>query len=328
MPSRSRLATLQRVATLLVLGFALAWLVLFWNTSWGWALAGALAITCFHAGVLGLEFLLLPLASRDDPAPRPHRAELFKAWLSEVVVATRVFGWRQPFAWRREPDELRGEPGTTGLLFVHGFLCNRGFWTPWLREARARGHAFIAVNLEPVFCSIDAYCDTIEHAVTRLESATGRPPLLVCHSMGGLAARAWLRRSGNSSRVAHVVTIGTPHRGTWLARFSRMPNGRQMRIGCDWIGALPGADPQVARLFTCWYTNCDNIVFPPSTATLPGADNRLLPGAAHVDLAFRPALVQEVFALARRMDRAQLRPGEASHSGNGEKSLAGDRAVP
>lgn len=329
MPSSSRLASLQRVTTLLVLGFALAWLLLFWNRSPGWAVAGALAIAWFHAGVLGLEFLLLPLASRGDPTPRASMAELFKAWLQEVLVATRVFGWRQPFAWRSEPDELRGEPGRVGILFVHGFLCNRGFWTPWLREARARGHAFVAVNLEPVFCSIDEYCDTIEQAVARLEAATGRPPLLVCHSMGGLAARAWLRRGEGGRRVAHVVTLGTPHQGTWLARFSHVPNGRQMRVGCDWIAALSGADPQVGRLFTCWYTNCDNIVFPPSTATLPGADNRLLPGAAHVDLAFRPALMEDVFALARRLPAPGSSPAsEAIHSRNGEKSLTGERSDP
>lgn len=186
-------------------------------------------------------------------------------------------------------------------MFVHGFVCNRGFWTPWLRQARARGHAFVAVNLEPVFCSIDDYCDIIDRAVQAVTGATGRPPLLVCHSMGGLAARAWLRRCKGLARVAHVVTIGTPHRGTWLARFSRLENGRQMRVGCDWIAALSVPGPDETRSFTCWYSNCDNVVFPPSTATLRGADNRLLEGAAHVDLAFRPAVVEHAFALAARL---------------------------
>ena len=80
-----------------------------------------------------------------------------------------------------------------------------------------------------------------------------------------------------------------------------MPNGRQMRVGCDWIAALSGTDSQVTSLFTCWYTNCDNIVFPPSTATLPCAHNPPVARAAHLDLAFRPALMQEVFASARRL---------------------------
>jgi triacylglycerol esterase/lipase EstA (alpha/beta hydrolase family) len=110
--------------------------------------------------------------------------------------------------------------------------------------------------------------------------------------MGGLAARAWLRTNGGIGRVQHVVTIGSPHGGTWLGHFSHTVNGRQMRLASDWVRTLASGEPRVP--FTCWYSNCDNIVFPASTATLPGADNRLVRGAAHVELAFRP----EVFAHA------------------------------
>jgi len=301
MPASSKLARLQRWAPLGLLAAAIAAGVLLWPWSPIGAVIVALLIAFLHAGVLALEFLMLRLATRDDPAPKPSLRQLVSAWAREVVDDAVVFGWRQPFDWRREPDRLEGAPGTTGIVFIHGFVCNRGFWTPWLRQARARGHAFVAVNLEPVFCSIDGYSRIIDEAVQAVTRATGRPPLLVCHSMGGLAARAWLRHDGGRTRVAHVVTIGTPHRGTWIARFSRLPNGRQMRVGCDWLNALPGAEPDAARLFTCWYSNCDNIVFPPSTATLPAADNRFLEGAAHVDLAFRPAVVEHTFALAARL---------------------------
>ena len=301
MPARSKLARLQRWALLGLLTAAVASGVLLWPVSPVAAVLVSLLIAFVHAGVLALEFLMLRLAAQGDPAPKPSALQLVSAWAREVVDDVLVFGWRQPFGWNRQPDHLEGAPGAIGIVFIHGFICNRGFWTPWLRQARARGHAFVAVNLEPVFCSIDEYCRVIDEAVQAVTRASGRPPLLVCHSMGGLAARAWLRHDGGRTRVAHVVTIGTPHRGTWLARFSRLPNGRQMRMGCDWIKALPGAEPDAARLFTCWYSNCDNVVFPPTSATLPAADNRFLEGAAHVDLAFRPAVVEHTFALAARL---------------------------
>jgi triacylglycerol esterase/lipase EstA (alpha/beta hydrolase family) len=115
--------------------------------------------------------------------------------------------------------------------------------------------------------------------------------------MGGLAARAWLRGKQADDRVAHVITIGTPHHGTWLGRFSRLANGRQMRLGSRWLGELGRyGTPQRHAAFTCWYSNCDNIVFPVATATLPGADNRMVRGVAHVDLAFAPAVVRESLA--------------------------------
>jgi hypothetical protein len=53
--------------------------------------------------------------------------------------------------------------------------------------------------------------------------------------------------------------------------------------------------------FTCWYSNCDNVVFPASTATLEGADNRLIAGAGHIDLAFRDDVMAHTFALAARL---------------------------
>jgi triacylglycerol esterase/lipase EstA (alpha/beta hydrolase family) len=206
-------------------------------------------------------------------------------------MALAVFFWRQPFRWRAEPDCMEsGSQGRRGVVLVHGFVCNRGLWNPWMARLRAEGHPFIAVNLEPVFGSIDDYAAIIDDAVDRMAKLTGRPPLLVCHSMGGIAVRAWLRKAGDASRVHRVITIGTPHRGTWLGQFSHTPNGRQMRLDGPWVRDLAREQPAVP--FTCWYSNCDNIVFPASTATLPGADNRLVRGQAHVALAFVP----EVFA--------------------------------
>ncbi|WP_427915514.1 esterase/lipase family protein [Ramlibacter sp. MMS24-I3-19] len=229
------------------------------------ATIGALAILLIHAGPLAVEFLLLGPASRGDPAPRPRMRDLLLAWVREVVQDVRVFAWRQPFAWRRCPDQLNGGEGAVGIVFVHGFVCNRGFWTPWLEEAKRRGHPFLAVNLEPVFGSIDAYAPAIDEAVHRMTIATGRAPLLVCHSMGGLAARAWLRRAADTTRASHVVTIGSPHQGTWLARFSRTANGHQMRMEGEWLRALRNGEQVPAERFTCWYSNCDNVVFPPAS---------------------------------------------------------------
>ena len=71
-----------------------------------------------------------------------------------------------------------------------------------------------------------------------------------------------------------------------------------MRLSSDWQAQLDEGMPADRHaLFTCWYSNCDNIVFPSSTATLPGADNRLVRGAAHVQLAFVPQVMRATLAL-------------------------------
>ncbi len=286
------LARLQQAITLgaLLIAALWAWLCLR-NGHPGWAAAGVALVLGGHALVLGLEFSLLRLAhGADDPTPRASRAQLLRAWWLEVVAAPTVFCWRQPFRSHVWPDHLPADgQGRRGVLLVHGFVCNRGIWNPWMQRLRARGTPYVAVNLEPVFGSIDDYIGLIEEAVQALERCTGRSPVIVAHSMGGLAVRRWWAERGDDDRVHHVLTIGSPHRGTWLARFAMTRNARQMQQISRWLQTLAAREPTGrAGRFTCFYSHCDNIVFPPATATLPGALNRHLPGVPHVHMADRP----------------------------------------
>lgn len=280
------LARLQQIVTLSLLTAATSWLLVWWASSSLIALLGFLLIVLGYSVFLAIEFVALHSLNQRDPVGPAHWAELIRAWWGETQTAPRVFCWRQPFRSRVVPDYLP-ENGRRGVVFVHGFVCNRGLWTPWLKRLYAQEHAYLAVNLEPVFGPIDGYVPIIEAAVRRVTAATGLPPLLVCHSMGGLAARAWLRAGDNDARVHHIVTIGAPHHGTWLGQFSHSLNGAQMRLDSPWLQQLSRDEPaRRYERFTCWYSNCDNIVFPASTATLPGASNRFVAGTAHVSLAF------------------------------------------
>lgn len=263
------------------------------------ALLGALLLVAGYALVLALEFALLRLAHGNDPTPRASASQLLRAWWGEVRAAPAVFCWRQPFFSHLWPDNLPaqppGGPPRRGVLLIHGFVCNRGLWNPWLERLHAQDTPVVAVNLEPVFGSIDDYRETVEAAVLKLEQSTGLPPVVVAHSMGGLVLRHWWAEQAHAERIHHAITIGTPHQGTWLARFAMTHNSRQMRQRSDWLGALGAREALERRArMTCFYSHCDNIVFPPSTATLPGADNRHLLAVAHVQMADSPEPWQEL----------------------------------
>jgi predicted alpha/beta hydrolase family esterase len=298
------LARLQQGITLGLAVLALLWLLLTWRAGHpGWAVAGALVLLFGHAFFLALEFALLARTHGGDPVPRATAAQLLRAWWGESHAAPRVFCWRQPFGSRRWPDQLpAAASGRRGVLLIHGFVCNRGLWNPWLERLHARGVPFVAVNLEPVFGSIDDYPAIVEQAVRALERCTGRAPLVVAHSMGGLALRRWYAEQADAARIEHAITIGTPHHGTWLARFALTRNAAQMQRHSAWLATLAGReDASRQARFTCFYGHCDNIVFPPSTAMLPGADNRHLEGVAHVHMADHPAPWAE---LERRLGAA------------------------
>lgn len=257
---------------------------------------GAMLILLGYALFLGAEFVLLYFVQNGDVAPRPTVRQLVSAWWREVITAPRVFLWRQPFRSHVEPDDLPPRPdGRRGVLLVHGFVCNRGLWNPWMRQLRARKIPFSAINLEPVFGSIDHYADIIEAAVARVEAATGMPVVLVGHSMGGIAIRAWCARFDADARLHRVITIGSPHQGTWLARFGHTVNGREMRLENPWLVRLASGETAEQRgRFTCFFGHCDNIVFPAASGMLPGAHNIHVPGTAHVHMAFRPQVFDEV----------------------------------
>jgi triacylglycerol lipase len=292
------LARLQKFTTLGLLALAGLWALLAWRSGHpAWAVGGAALITFSYALVLALEFLLLRAVHGDDPTPRATPAQLLRAWCGEAGSAPLVFCWRQPFRSRRWPDHIPSDAtGRRGIVLVHGFICNRGIWNPWMKRLLARNVPYVAVNLEPVFGSIDQYFGVIDSAVARLEYATGLPPVIVAHSMGGLAVRRWWAAPENHDRVHHAITIASPHTGTWLARFAMTPNGLQMRRHSTWLQALAAHEPaHHAARSTCFYGHCDNIVFPPATAALQGADNRHLSGVAHVHMVTRPEPWEEAW---------------------------------
>jgi pimeloyl-ACP methyl ester carboxylesterase len=291
------LARLQRGLVSCVLGCALVWWMALATLGHpAWAVLGALLVLSGHAWLLAAESVVswwFQLRHISAPSARM----VLSAWAGEVVEVVRVFFWRQPFCADEEPDHLPADaPGRYGAVFVHGFVCNRGLWTPLLRRLRrSSATPFVAVNLEPVFGPIEGYVPIIEAAVTRVERATGRPVILVGHSMGGLVIRAWLARFAADDRVRRVITIGTPHRGTWLARHGRAANTRQMRMDDPWLERLAASESadRYAK-FTCFFGNCDNIVFPAVCATLDGACNRHVPGTAHVHMAFDGRVLAEL----------------------------------
>lgn len=310
-PARSQVGRWQQVLTLLWLAVAVG------LAGWGasrpdGSVAWGLLPLLWLPAVLALQFgLAYGINSAQGLAPLSVSG-MARAWWGEWRMSSAVFGWHQPWRWRRFangvlPVEGLGEAvpagalPARGVLLVHGFMCNRGLWNSWRPALAGAGHPVLALNLEPMFASIDDYAPLIEDAVSRLTQATGRPPVVVAHSMGGLAVRAWLRaHPGAAERVAHVVTIGTPHHGTWLARWGHGANARQMRWHSPWLRALAASEAdRPAVPMTCWHSCGDNIVFPLGTAVWPGADARPLPHVGHVALLAHPDVLAHTLRLLR-----------------------------
>jgi pimeloyl-ACP methyl ester carboxylesterase len=261
---------------------------------WMLLLPWALFVTL--AAVLACEFALMLAAGRALPDQRPSLSQCLAAWWLELWVTCRLALWRMPVLGNRQyPPCSAMPPIHRGLVLVHGYGCNRGIWSEWLAQLAKRQVPCVAVELEPLFASIDDYGSIIEAAVADMRHRTGRAPVLVAHSMGGLAARMWWSRDRASQRLHRLITIGSPHQGIWMAKFGWGVNARQMRPRSVWLARLRAqAAAGQAQRTLCFYSDCDNLVFPSAAATLPGADNRKIRAVGHVAMVDHP----DIFAAA------------------------------
>lgn len=298
-------AWIQRVLTLSLIALALTatWL---WRAQPYYLIVGI----CLPMGIVALiefvQFSVQACINKADVKARASFAEYLKAYTGEVMASLQVFGMWQPFQRQGIPDNIK--PGVNkrrGIVLVHGFFCNRGLWKPWLQQLHTEGRVFVAVDLEPPFGSIDTYWKSIDDAVQQIWLVTGRAPILIGHSMGGLAIRSWFSRPGSFNQnpqatqtVHRIITLGTPHHGTWLGQFSHAVNGRQMKLSSQWLLDLRLRENTRPRPpITCIYSNCDNIVFPVDSATLEGADNRLVRGLGHVHMLLDKAVMRMCWTL-------------------------------
>lgn len=272
---------------------------------WGSILL-ALTIPVFvHAALIATAFFMTERALQRSSYPRPlqYRIGFFKAlrcYFRELASSLRNFSWAQP--WRAYAT-IAGErrPGNENIpvLLIHGYFCNRALWRSFAKRLDAAGHPTATVNLEPVFGSIDNYPLLIHEAVENLRLRTRAKQIaLLCHSMGGLAATAYMRafaQEHHQNAIAHIITLGSPHQGTVLARHGPGENSRQMQLSSPWRDNLYAHIPAaIRRKYTVILSHHDQIVAPQSIQTLPDATNVELSGIGHMTLLYDRCVQEQV----------------------------------
>ena len=294
------IVTLQRLWSVGVplAGAALAgWLLPGPVEPWQLLLAAALAPVLVVTGLLAVEFAVA--AAVDPRSPRQPLPRALSIFLREASVSLRLFMWRQPWRSGFPEPRLAHDPQRPALLLIAGFMCNRAAWKPLLDSGLLRECNVATVNLEPIFGDIDHYAEVVHGAVERLRQASGAARVvLVGHSMGGLAARVYLRRHGDA-HVARVVTLASPHHGTIFGRLGASRNARQMAKDSRFVGHLNRDDRGRWSRFTTVATRDDNLVVPRASPLLPGSKQVQIDGVGHLALIEDPRAWQIVVDEAR-----------------------------
>ena len=256
-------------------------------------------------GVLALRALLVATSyafalAWHSPAPRLSAAQVLRMVFGEYAAFVLSFVLIFPLErlWMGA-DRLRTATAGAGrlrdpVLLVHGYGCSRAAWWWLRRRLEAAGWSVATLSLEPVYTSIEHYVDPLARRIDEVLAQTGAERLLlVGHSMGGLVARRYLQRFGNA-RVAKLVTLGTPHHGSQLARIGAGENARQMRPHGDWLRALANPAPLLDTVVI--YSPHDNFVMPQANLELPGASHRAIDGLGHLAMLYSPRVGRALLA--------------------------------
>ena len=278
------------ITTQVMLGAVLGWGLASWR---GWPLW---SVSIFALMLPFAIMVLIVTYSGWVSRGKEPIGQWLKSLAGEYPAGFVIFLFRQP--WTTQAPALLPATGTTQrvpVVLVHGYMCNHRIWDDVAQALRAQGHDVLAVNLEPLFTSIDNYAQIVESATQALLTRSGQKQVaLVGHSMGGLAIRAWLRVHG-TTRVARVLTLGTPHVGTQIPQHMPSPNGRQMAWGSDWLKQLAAQESAATlALFRIALTPQDNIVYPQRAQVLSGLVPRVFEGIGHVQMCTDPDVIEWV----------------------------------
>ncbi len=188
------------------------------------------------------------------------------------------------------PIEAGVADGHPPMVFVHGLGGGRGDFRPmaWYlrRMGRKRSYA-IAFDTSQ---DIPGRAAALAEFVGEIIEVTGEPQVdIVAHSLGGLIARLAIVDHGLAPRVKSLITMGTPHGGTYSARLGNSPVTRELRPDSPLIRHLAQRPLPAALNAVSFWSRGDLVILPAESAALPGSRQIEVPHYTHYGYLIVPA---------------------------------------
>ncbi|MBI3128161.1 MAG: alpha/beta fold hydrolase [Candidatus Tectomicrobia bacterium] len=160
-------------------------------------------------------------------------------------------------------------PSATGrpVILIHGMGMRGLALLPLALRLRREGRTVHLFTYWPPGRLIDGYARQLSMFIERIRQEHGYEELdLVAHSLGGLIARRYMQMNEGTHPIRRVVTIGTPHRGSELWRFSIYASGRQLRPDGELLRSLDGAGLREGMGAVAIASTFDELVIPNDNA--------------------------------------------------------------
>ncbi len=194
---------------------------------------------------------------------------------------------------------------------------NRSIFTVLRRGLVRRGFGRIeTINYSIFTGDVRAAAAALGAEVERIVEETGYERIhVIGHSMGGLIARYYVTRLGGDQHVHTLVTLGTPHQGSYLAYTWNNGLTRQLRPGSALMDELAAPVKECQTRFLVYWSDLDQVVVPQHNAALHHADlnvhNIALHGVGHMSLPITSSVVHGISTALAHLDTsgATVTPG-------------------
>ncbi len=214
------------------------------------------------------------------------------------------------------------EAAETPILLVHGMVDNRSIFTVLRRGLRHRGFGRIeTLNYSILTGDVRRAAADLGEEVERLVAETGYERIhVIGHSLGGLIARYYVTRLGGDERVDTLVTLGTPHQGTYVAYAWTTGLTRQLRPGSALLAELDAPIAHCRTRFVTYRSDIDQLIVPQRNAALHHPDlnvhNIELRGVGHMSLPITRSVVHGISSTLAHLDvsGATVTPGVSTLS--------------
>ncbi len=124
---------------------------------------------------------------------------------------------------------------------------------------------------------------------------------LVGFSMGGLICRYYLQYLAQKERVERLLTIASPHRGTWSAYLFNSPACLQMRPGSQFLQML-NSDLSALQIiaFSSLWSPFDLTILPAISSWLPIGEIVPIASPFHRTMVLDPQILQAISVRLKR----------------------------
>jgi triacylglycerol lipase len=207
------------------------------------------------------------------------------------------------------------DAAATPILLVHGFIDNHAIFTVMERALRRRGfHMLTAYDYDLLTHSIPRAAIRLGETIERLVTQSGYERIhVIGHSLGGLITRYYVQRLGGDSCVHTLVTLGTPHQGTQLARAAPLlPLVRQLTPRSPIIQELAEPARGCRTRFIAFHSDIDPVIVPSGNARLEHPDlnvqNISVRGVGHLSLPRNGRIAFTIAEALRQLDDRAASP--------------------